>query len=86
MHKQRNLVEKAPKELTEQIKTVVAQRLYAALNELKVDRTKTVQIMTLINNAIDESCTKYSRQFYKNVDDFVASLTEEPKKQSTKSK
>jgi dihydroxyacetone kinase-like predicted kinase len=80
MHKQRNDVEKATQELAEQIKTTLAQRLYPALNDAKIERQKIVQILGLVNAAIDETNGRYSKHFYKAVDELVKALTEKGEK------
>jgi hypothetical protein len=87
MRKQRNDVEKATQELSEQIKTILAQRLYAALNEVKVERPKIVQILNLVNSSIDETNNRFSKHFYKAVDELINALTEKgEKKTNSKSK
>ena len=80
MHKQRNDVEKATQELAEQIKTVLAQRLYAVLNDAKIERPKIVQILAMVNVAIDETNGRFSKHFYKAVDELVKALTEKGEK------
>jgi dihydroxyacetone kinase-like predicted kinase len=80
MHKQRNDVEKATQELAEQIKTILAQRLYPALSDAKVERQKIIQILGLVNAAIDETNGRFSKHFYKAVDDLVKSLSEKGEK------
>jgi len=80
MHKQRNDVEKATQELAEQIKTTLAQRLYPALSDAKVERQKIIQILGLVNAAIDETNGRFSKHFYKAVDDLVKSLSEKGEK------
>ncbi len=47
MRKQRNEVEKATQELSEQIKIILSQRLYAALNDAKLERQKIVKFLVL---------------------------------------
>lgn len=87
MHKLRNEVEKAPQELAEQVKTVLAQRLYASLNDQKMERQKIVQILALVNAAVDETQNRFNKHFFKAVDDLVKSLTENgAKKSATKSR
>ena len=80
MHKQRNDVEKATQELAEQIKTILAQRLYPALSDAKVERQKIIQILGLVNAAIDETNGRFSKHFYKAVDDLVKSRSEKGEK------
>lgn len=80
MHKQRNDVEKATHELAEQIKTILTQRLYPALSDAKVERQKIVQILGLVNAAIDETDGRFSKHFYKAVDDLIKSLAEKGEK------
>lgn len=80
MHKQRNDVEKATQELAEQIKTVLAQRLYAALNDAKIERPKIIQILGVVNAAVDETNGRFSKHFFKAVDDLVKALTEKGEK------
>jgi hypothetical protein len=87
MNKQRNDVEKATQELAEQIKTALAQRVYAALNELKLERSKIVQVLAVINATVDETNGRFSKHFYKAVDELVKTLTEKgEKKTSSKSR
>lgn len=80
MHKQRNEVEKATQELAEQIKMVLAQRLYPALNDAKLERQKIVQILGVVNAAVDETNGRFSKHFFKAVDDLVKALTEKGEK------
>lgn len=80
MHKQRNDVEKATQELAEQIKTVLAQRLYAILNDAKIERPKIIQILAVVNAAIDETNGRFSKHFYKAVDELVKALSEKGEK------
>ena len=82
MHKQRNDVEKATQELAEQIKTVLAQRLYAALNDAKIERPKIIQILAVVNAAVDETNGRFSKHFYKAVDDLVKTLSEKGEKKT----
>jgi dihydroxyacetone kinase-like predicted kinase len=87
MHKQRNDVEKATQELSEQIKTVLAQRLYTALNDAKIERPKIIQILGVVNAAVDETNGRFSKHFFKAVDDLVKTLSEKgDKKPGSKSK
>lgn len=87
MHKQRNEVEKAPQELSEQIKLLLAQRLYAALAEAKLERAKIIQIMNIANLAVDEANGRYKKHFFKAVDDLVKNNTENgEKKPNSKSR
>ena len=87
MQKQRNAVEKSLLELSEQIKTQLTQRVYAALSEAGVtDRHKSIRILSIINAAVDECYSRYSRTFDKAVNDLVATAREEvaPKKNGKK--
>jgi len=80
MHKQRNDVERATQELAEQIKTVLAQRLYPALNDAKIERQKIVQILGMVNATIDETNGRFSKHFFKAVDELVKALSEKGEK------
>lgn len=88
MHNHRNDVEKAPQELTEQIKTILAQRLYAVLMEAKIERPEVVKILGLMNASVDEVSNRYARHFFKSVDAMVKQLSSESegKKPGSKSK
>lgn len=89
MQKQRNAVEKSLLDVTEQIKTVLAQRVYAALGEAGVsDRQKAIKVLTIINAAVDETYTRFSRPFDKAVDELVAAAQEAaaPRKSSKSAK
>lgn len=89
MQKQRNAVEKALLDTTDQIKSVLAQRVYAALQEAGVtDRQKSIKILSIINAAVDETYTRFSRPFDKAVTDLVAAAQEAaaPRKSAPKSK
>lgn len=77
MQKQRNAVEKSLLEMSEHIKTLLAPRVYAALGEAGVtDRQKSIKILAIINAAIDESYSRYSRPFDKAINDLVAAAKE----------
>jgi hypothetical protein len=86
MQKQRNAVEKSLGELSESIKTVVTQRLYAALAEVKVERTASHKVLAVVLAAIDETTGRASRPFDKAVDELVAAVQENsrPKDKSGK--
>lgn len=87
MHKQRNDVEKAIKEFSEQIKTTLAQRLYASLSDSKIERQKIIQILGMLNASVDEANNRYSKHFFKAVDELVKSFSEKgAKKSASKSK
>ncbi len=77
MQKQRVAVERTLLDTTDHIKTVLTQRVYAALAEAGVtDRQKTIKILTVINAAVDETYTRFSRPFDKAVDDLVTAAQE----------
>ncbi len=82
MRKQRNEVEKATQELSEQIKIILSQRLYAALNDAKLERQKIVQILGIVNAAVDETNGRFSKHFFKAVEELVKALTETGEKKS----
>lgn len=83
MQKQRNAVEKSLTELSEQIKTVLAQRVYAALGEAGVtDRQKAIRVLSIINAAVDESCNRYARPFDKAIDELIVAAQEDVRKNS----
>lgn len=76
MNKQRNDVEKAVQDLTEQIKSSLASRLYASLSELKIERDKVVRLIGSVNVAVDEVGDHYSKHFYRAVDALVKIASE----------
>jgi ribosomal protein L20A (L18A) len=87
MHKQRNEVEKSTKEMSDQIKTLLTQRLYQLLAEQKLERQNIVKILNVVNSSVDEVNNKYSKHFYKAVDELVKSMTNTgDKKSNSKSK
>ncbi len=89
MQKQRNAVEKSLLEVSEHLKTVLSQRVYAALGEAGVtDRQKAIKILAIVNAAVDETYNRFSRPFDKAVNDLVAAAQEEvaPRKASKSSK
>lgn len=86
MQKQRNAVEKTLLEVTDHIKSVLAQRVYAALGEAGVtDRQKAIKILAVINAAIDESYSRYTRPFDKAIDDLVVAVQEDVTRKHSKS-
>lgn len=86
MHKQRSNVEKSTQELCEQIKLLLSQRLYTSLLEAKVDRQVIIKVMNMANLSVDEAHMKYSKHFFKAIEDLVASYEEAGvKKKSSKS-
>lgn len=75
MQKQRNAVEKSLLEVSEQLKTVLAQRVYAVLAESGIERQKAIKILAVVNAAVDETINKYSRPFDKAVNDLVVAVS-----------
>lgn len=76
MQKQRNTVEKSLGEMAESIKTVVVQRLYAALAEAKVERATSHKVLAVVTAAIDETYGRSSKHFDKAVDQLVTAVQE----------
>jgi hypothetical protein len=85
MQKQRNAVEKSYLELSENIKSLVDQRLYAALGESKVERTQAQKIIAVVNAAIDESYGRSSKHFDKSVEALVVAVREDSRPKDSKS-
>lgn len=86
MQKQRNAVEKSMFEVTDNIKTVLAQRVYAALGEAGVtDRQKAIRVLAVINAAVDESYNRFSRPFDKAIDELIVAAQEEVTRKNSKS-
>ena len=85
MQKKRNTVEKSLLEMSESIKTVVDQRLYAALGDAGVDRQKAHKILAVVNAAIDETYGRSSKHFDKAVDALVVAVKESCCPKDTKS-
>ena len=86
MQKQRNAVEKFLFEVTDHIKTVLAPRVYAALGEAGVaDRQKAIRVLAVINAAVDESYSRFSRPFDKAIDDLIVAAQEEVARKNSKS-
>lgn len=77
MQKQRNAVEKSLLEVSEQLKTILAQRVYAALAEAGVtDRQKSLKVLAVVNAAVDEVQRNSARHFERNVDELVKAAVE----------
>jgi hypothetical protein len=77
MHKQRIAVEKFLQEFVNQLKTTLAQRVYAALSEAGVtDRQKAIKVLAIVNVALDEAYRNNARHFEKNVDELVGAASE----------
>jgi len=85
MQKQRNAVEKSHQELADSIKSIVDQRLYGALGEVKVDRQQAHKILAIVNAAIDEMYGRSSKHFDKAVDALVAAVQEDSRPKEPKS-
>ncbi len=85
MQKQRNVVEKSLLELADSIKTIVDQRLYAALGDSGLDRQKALKILMIVNTAIDEVYGRTSKHFDKAVDALVTAVQEDSRVKDTKS-
>lgn len=89
MQKQRNAVERSLLEVSEHLKTVLSQRVYAALAEAGIaDRQKAIKILAIVNAAVDETYNRFSRPFDKAVNELVVAAQEEvaPSKASKSSK
>ncbi len=88
MQKQRNAVERSLLDTTSHIKTLLAQRLYAALGEAGVDRQKALKVLAIANAAVDETYNRFSRPFDKAVDELVSAAREDiaPRKASKSAK
>lgn len=77
MRKQRNLVEKAFQEMSENTKTVVVQRLYAALSEAGVERQAAGRVLAIVSAAVDEVYGRSSKHFDKLLDTLVTAVQED---------
>ncbi len=86
MQKQRNTVEKSLGEFSESVKTVVIQRLYAALAEAKVERQAATKILAVVNAAIDETYGRTQNHFDKAVSALVVAVKEDSRPKDSKSK
>jgi len=85
MQKQRNAVEKSYLGLSDSIKTIVTQRLYGALGEIKVERQQAHKILAVVIAAIDETYGRSSKHFDKSIDALVSAVKEDSRLKSTKS-
>jgi len=85
MQKQRNAAEKSLLEMAESIKTVVDQRLYAALGESGVERQKSHKILAIVNAAIDETYGRSAKHFDKTLDTLVKAVQEDCQLKGSKS-
>lgn len=63
--------------MSEQMKTLLTQRVYAALADAGVtDRQKAIKVLTVVNAAVDETYNRCSRPFDKAVNELVKAAQE----------
>lgn len=73
-------------EVTDHIKTILTQRVYAALGEAGVtDRQKALRVLAVVNAAVDESYSRFARPFDKAIDDLVVAAQEAVSSKNSKS-
>ncbi len=85
MHKQRNAVERSLLEFSQQLKTTITQRLYAALAEVNVDRDQAKRVLAIVIGTIDETTERFAKPFDKSIEALVKAF-EESRKTDSKSK
>ncbi len=85
MQKKRNIVERSLLDLSESIKQLVDQRLYAALAEAGVERQKAARILAIVNAAVDETYGRASKHYDKAVNDLVSAVQEDSRTKDSKS-